>query len=62
MMADAVIVELVSATEFPVNREKSREFCKIAAAVSLAPAPPVVRYKPSDANSLLTAITFYIRE
>ena len=31
VVADAVTVEPVSASEFPANREKNREFCKIAA-------------------------------
>jgi hypothetical protein len=33
MVADAVEVEPVSTTNFPANREKNREFCKIAAQI-----------------------------
>ena len=31
MVADAVVVEPISTIQFPANREKNREFCKIAA-------------------------------
>jgi hypothetical protein len=31
VVADAVAVEPVSTVKFPANREKNREFCKIAA-------------------------------
>jgi hypothetical protein len=34
MVADAVAVEPVSTAKFPANREKNREFCKIAASGS----------------------------
>jgi hypothetical protein len=30
LVADAVAVEPVSTVQFPANREKNREFCKIA--------------------------------
>jgi hypothetical protein len=38
VVADAVEVEPVSTTNFPANREKNREFCKIVA--SEAPEIP----------------------
>ena len=38
VVADAVVVELVSTAEFPANREKNREFYKIVA--SGAPETP----------------------
>ena len=31
VVADAVVVELVSTAKFPANREKNREFCRIMA-------------------------------
>jgi len=53
VVADAVAVEPVSTVKFPANREKNREFCKIAA--SGAPETPNsgCRCRVSDANSLL---------
>jgi hypothetical protein len=33
VVADTVQVEPVSAAKFPANREKNREFCKIAAQI-----------------------------
>ena len=33
MVADAVRVEPVSTAKFPANREKNREFCRIAVSV-----------------------------
>jgi hypothetical protein len=34
LVADAVRVEPVSTAKFPANREKSREFCRIAVSVT----------------------------
>ena len=34
MVADAVVVEPVSTAKFPANREKNREFCRIAVSVA----------------------------
>jgi hypothetical protein len=38
MVADAVDVEPVSDPKFPANREKNREYCKIAASGTLEQA------------------------
>ena len=38
MVADAVAIEPVSASQFPANREKNRDFCKIGTSAALETA------------------------